>query len=114
MSNFQFYIVGCYYYTPGDIPRVMGIIRGLEAVGSTFAHVAGATHWPNLNQGVLSFALWVASIVPTSLALRSAPKRRDADGFADTQPTSVEEQTQSREQGPLSKRGDLTVISLNE
>lgn len=39
------------------MPRVMGIISGLEAVRSTFAYGVGATHWPNLNQGILSFAI---------------------------------------------------------
>lgn len=111
MYNFQFYIVGCYDYTPGDMPRVMGIIRGLEAVGSTFAYVVGATHWSNLNQGILSFALWVACIVPTSLALRLAPKRQGTDEYAAAQPTPVEEPVETSEQGSLSKKDDLTNLT---
>lgn len=95
------------------MPRVMGTIRCLEA-GSTFAYVVGATHWPNLNQGILSFALWVACIVPTSLALRLAPKRLAAEEYADTasEQTSVEEQADSRDQGSLSKNDNPTITSL--
>lgn len=62
-----------YNYGPGELPRVMGLLRSFEAVGSTFAYVVGATHWPNLNQGILSFALWVSCIIPTCLALRLVP-----------------------------------------
>lgn len=54
-----------------------------------------ATHWPNLNQGILSFALWVACIVPTSPALRLAPKALDIDENADAQPVSIEDKQES-------------------
>lgn len=43
MYNFQFYIVGCYDYHPGDMPRVMGIIRSLEAVPMSSALPTGLT-----------------------------------------------------------------------
>lgn len=57
-----------------------------------------ATHWPNLSQGILSFALWVACIVPTSLASRLAPKARDIDENADAQHLYIEEQVEIRQQ----------------
>lgn len=71
-----------------------------------------ATHWPNLNQGILSFALWVACIVPTSLTLRLAPKAWDIDEKADARPLSIKEHARIRQQASLSKHVDLAVTSL--
>lgn len=71
-----------------------------------------ATHCPNLNQDILSFAVWVVCIVSTSLALRLAPKARDIDENADAQPLSIEEQAGIRQQASLSEHGDLTFTSL--
>lgn len=56
----------------------MGCLRTFESVGSTFSYTVGATHWPNLNQGLLSFALWMACLVPTTLAVARVPADKAA------------------------------------
>ncbi|KGO41281.1 Major facilitator superfamily domain, general substrate transporter [Penicillium expansum] len=53
----------------GDIARTTGILRSWESIGSTIAYAVGATHWPNLNQMSLGFALWGATIPFTLLAV---------------------------------------------
>ncbi|CAG8042265.1 unnamed protein product [Penicillium olsonii] len=65
----------------GDIARTTGILRSWESIGSTIAYAVGATHWPNLNQMILGFALWGFTIPFTILAV-----------FGDwNQPAAVEE-----------------------
>ncbi|KAJ5313488.1 uncharacterized protein N7443_000372 [Penicillium atrosanguineum] len=53
----------------GDIARTTGILRSWESIGSTIAYAVGATHWPNLNQMILGFALWGFTIPFTILAV---------------------------------------------
>ncbi|KAJ6137947.1 Major facilitator superfamily domain general substrate transporter [Penicillium samsonianum] len=53
----------------GDIARTTGILRSWESIGSTIAYAVGATHWPNLNQMALGFALWGFTIPFTLLAV---------------------------------------------
>ncbi|KOS42105.1 hypothetical protein ACN38_g7011 [Penicillium nordicum] len=53
----------------GDIARTTGILRSWESIGSTIAYAVGATHWPNLNQMALGFALWGVTIPFTLLAV---------------------------------------------
>lgn len=53
----------------GDIARTTGILRSWESIGSTIAYAVGATHWPNLNQMILGFALWGFTIPFTLLAV---------------------------------------------
>ena len=53
----------------GDIARTTGILRSWESIGSTIAYAVGATHWPNLNQMILGFSLWVFTIPFTCLAV---------------------------------------------
>lgn len=57
----------------------MGVLRTFESVGSTFSYAVGATHWPNLNQEILSFALWVTCLIPTTLAIARVPAEREED-----------------------------------
>ncbi|KAL4802206.1 major facilitator superfamily domain-containing protein [Aspergillus unguis] len=53
----------------GDVARTTGILRSWESIGSTIAYAVGATHWPNLNQMALGFALWGFTIPFTMLAV---------------------------------------------
>lgn len=53
----------------GDIARTTGILRSWESIGSTIAYAVGATHWSNLNQMTLGFALWGFTIPFTLLAV---------------------------------------------
>jgi hypothetical protein len=53
----------------GDIARTTGILRSWESIGSTIAYAVGATHWSNLNQMALGFALWGFTIPFTLLAV---------------------------------------------
>ncbi|KAJ5385034.1 Major facilitator superfamily domain general substrate transporter [Penicillium concentricum] len=53
----------------GDIARTTGILRSWESIGSTIAYAVGATHWANLNQMILGFALWGFTIPFTLLAV---------------------------------------------
>ncbi|KAL3476665.1 MFS general substrate transporter [Aspergillus californicus] len=53
----------------GDVARTTGILRSWESIGSTIAYAVGATHWPNLNQMALGFALWGFTIPFTLLAV---------------------------------------------
>ncbi|KAL4965423.1 major facilitator superfamily domain-containing protein [Aspergillus stella-maris] len=53
----------------GDVARTTGILRSWESIGSTIAYAVGATHWPNLNQMALGFALWGFTIPFTVLAV---------------------------------------------
>ncbi|KAL2832822.1 MFS general substrate transporter [Aspergillus cavernicola] len=53
----------------GDVARTTGILRSWESIGSTIAYAVGATHWPNLNQMALGFALWGVTIPFTLLAV---------------------------------------------
>ncbi|KAL3429569.1 major facilitator superfamily domain-containing protein [Aspergillus tetrazonus] len=53
----------------GDVARTTGILRSWESIGSTIAYAVGATHWPNLNQMILGFALWGFTIPFTLLAV---------------------------------------------
>jgi hypothetical protein len=53
----------------GDIARTTGILRSWESIGSTIAYAVGATHWPNLYQMILGFALWGFTIPFTILAV---------------------------------------------
>lgn len=53
----------------GDIARTTGILRSWESIGSTMAYVVGATHWPNLNQMILGFALWAVTVPFTLFAV---------------------------------------------
>ncbi|KAJ6187236.1 hypothetical protein N7519_002144 [Penicillium mononematosum] len=71
----------------GDIARTTGILRSWESIGSTIAYAVGATHWPNLNQMALGFALWGFTIPFTLLAVFGNWNVSDA--------LEVEEQTDS-------------------
>ncbi|KAL4931009.1 major facilitator superfamily domain-containing protein [Aspergillus undulatus] len=53
----------------GDVARTTGILRSWESIGSTIAYAVGATHWPNVNQMALGFALWGFTIPFTVLAV---------------------------------------------
>ncbi|KAL4911732.1 MFS general substrate transporter [Aspergillus aurantiobrunneus] len=53
----------------GDVARTTGILRSWESIGSTIAYAVGATHWPNLNQMALGFALWGFTVPFTLLAV---------------------------------------------
>jgi hypothetical protein len=53
----------------GDIARTTGILRSWESIGSTIAYAVGATHWANLNQMILGFALWGFTVPFTLLAV---------------------------------------------
>ncbi|EXJ94768.1 hypothetical protein A1O1_03166 [Capronia coronata CBS 617.96] len=53
----------------GDIARTTGILRSWESIGSTIAYAVGASHWSNLNQMILGFALWGFTIPFTLLAV---------------------------------------------
>jgi hypothetical protein len=53
----------------GDVARTTGILRSWESIGSTIAYAVGATHWPNQNQMILGFALWVFTVPFTVLAV---------------------------------------------
>ncbi|RDW63236.1 UNC93-like protein [Aspergillus mulundensis] len=53
----------------GDVARTTGILRSWESIGSTIAYAVGATHWPNLNQMILGFALWGFTIPFTLMAV---------------------------------------------
>ncbi|KAJ9134284.1 Major facilitator superfamily domain, general substrate transporter [Pleurostoma richardsiae] len=78
----------------GDIARTTGILRSWESIGSTIAYAVGATHWPNLNQMILGFALWGFTIPFTILAVFgnwNQPNALEADGETDS--SSLEAQT---------------------
>lgn len=53
----------------GDVARTTGILRSWESIGSTIAYAVGATHWSNLNQMILGFALWGFTIPFTAIAV---------------------------------------------
>ena len=53
----------------GDIARTTGILRSWESIGSTIAYAVGATHWANLNQMALGFALWGVTVPFTLMAV---------------------------------------------
>lgn len=72
--NFVYWTTGTFDYQAGGIERAMGLLRTFESVGSTFSYVIGATHWPNLNQGIFAFAVWVVCILPTTLAVLRVPE----------------------------------------
>ncbi|CAO1636283.1 unnamed protein product [Sympodiomycopsis kandeliae] len=73
---FLYWLVGTFPYEAGGIERAMGVLRTFESLGSTFSFAVGATHWPNLNQGVLAFALWMTCLIPTTLAIAKVPENR--------------------------------------
>ncbi|KAJ5789614.1 uncharacterized protein N7518_006625 [Penicillium psychrosexuale] len=53
----------------GDIARTTGILRSWESIGSTIAYAVGTTHWANINQMALGFALWGATVPFTLMAV---------------------------------------------
>ena len=53
----------------GDVARTTGILRSWESIGSAVSYGVGATHWANLNQMILAFALWVFTIPFTLLSV---------------------------------------------
>jgi hypothetical protein len=73
---FLYWLVGTFPVKDGSMPRIMGVLRTFESVGSCLSYAVGATHWPPLNQCVLSFAFWVACLVPTTLAIMRVPSHR--------------------------------------
>ncbi|KAJ5689689.1 hypothetical protein N7462_004081 [Penicillium macrosclerotiorum] len=77
----------------GDIARTTGILRSWESIGSTIAYAVGATHWPNLNQMILGFALWGFTIPFTILAVFGNWKQPDAlENEEQTDSSSLEAQ----------------------
>lgn len=72
--TFVYWIVGTFPHAEGALERTVGVLRTFESVGSCFSYVVGATHWPYLNQAILSFALWGACLIPTTLAVCMVPK----------------------------------------
>lgn len=70
---FLYWLVGTYPAKDGTMPRIVGVLRTFESIGSCLSYAVGATHWPNLNQCILSFALWMVCLVPTTLAVLRVP-----------------------------------------
>ncbi|CAO1627130.1 unnamed protein product [Parajaminaea phylloscopi] len=77
--NYVYWLTGTFEYEVGGIERAMGLLRTYESVGSTFSYVIGATHWPNLNQGVFAFVLWVVCVAPTGIATKWVPAVEQAE-----------------------------------
>lgn len=73
LLGFYYWILGTYPHTDGTMERAVGMLRTFESLGNCMAYVIGTTFWPNLNQCILSFALWVACIVPTTFAVLRVP-----------------------------------------
>ncbi|PWN86791.1 duf895 domain protein membrane protein [Acaromyces ingoldii] len=73
---FLYWLIGTYPIAKGTLPRAVGVLRTYESVGSCFSFIVGATHWPNLNQSLLSLALWLVCILPTTLAINKVPSER--------------------------------------
>ena len=71
---YVYWLIGTYPQADGTMPRFVGILRTFESIGSSLSYGVGATKWAPLNQGILSFALWVACLLPTSLAVIRVPK----------------------------------------
>ncbi|KAL4795780.1 major facilitator superfamily domain-containing protein [Aspergillus venezuelensis] len=79
----------------GDVARTTGILRSWESIGSTIAYTVGATHWPNLNQMALGFALWGFTIPFTLLAVFGSWNQSDtaeAQEQSDTDESNLEAQ----------------------
>ncbi|KAL4954415.1 major facilitator superfamily domain-containing protein [Aspergillus filifer] len=79
----------------GDVARTTGILRSWESIGSTIAYAVGATHWPNLNQMALGFALWGFTIPFTLLAVFGNWNQSDtaeAQEQSDTDESNLEAQ----------------------
>ncbi|KAK5797324.1 hypothetical protein VI817_003615 [Penicillium citrinum] len=66
----------------GDVARTTGILRSWESIGSTIAYAVGATHWSNLNQMTLGFALWGFTIPFTMFAV-FGPWNQDETAIAE-------------------------------
>lgn len=73
---YLYWLVGTYKHVDGTLERTVGVLRTFESLGSCLSYVVGATHWPNLNQGILSFALWMACLIPTTLAVGRVPPHK--------------------------------------
>lgn len=73
---YVYWLVGTYHHVDGTLERTVGVLRTFESVGSCFSYVVGATHWPFLNQAILSFSLWAACLIPTTLAVRLVPHHK--------------------------------------
>lgn len=76
----------------GDIARTTGILRSWESIGSTIAYAVGATHWPNLNQMALGFALWGVTIPFTIMAVFGDWNQSEAMEEDQTDDSSLEAQ----------------------
>ncbi|OGE50668.1 hypothetical protein PENARI_c016G05658 [Penicillium arizonense] len=76
----------------GDIARTTGILRSWESIGSTIAYAVGATHWPNLNQMALGFALWGFTIPFTILAVFGRWNQSEAQTEEQSDSSSLEAQ----------------------
>ncbi|KAL4784884.1 major facilitator superfamily domain-containing protein [Aspergillus varians] len=72
----------------GDIARTTGILRSWESIGSTIAYAVGATHWSNLNQMILGFALWGFTIPFTLMAVFGTWNESDAPEEVEAEPDS--------------------------
>ncbi|UZJ55595.1 hypothetical protein CBS101457_004915 [Exobasidium rhododendri] len=70
---YLYWLVGTYPTADGTMPRIMGILRTFESVGSAFSYGVGATHWPLLNQCILCVAFWVVCLVPATVAILRVP-----------------------------------------
>ncbi|KAN0060489.1 hypothetical protein ACQY0O_007820 [Thecaphora frezii] len=96
-QNFVYWLVGTYPITDGSMPRRVGVLRSFESLGSTFAYVVGATHWAQLNQCILSFSLWIACILPTTLAIAKVPEHKlENQTVVDALPEKDEEKLDSQ------------------
>ncbi|KAL4938827.1 hypothetical protein BDV06DRAFT_231505 [Aspergillus oleicola] len=84
----------------GDVARTTGILRSWESIGSTIAYAVGATHWSNLNQMALGFALWGFTIPFTLLAVFGNWNQSDA--------VDAEEQTDTDESNLEAQRVEVT------
>ena len=73
---YVYWLVGTYHHADGTLERTVGVLRTCESIGSCLSYVVGATRWPFLNQAILSFALWLFCLIPTTFAVWLVPHHK--------------------------------------